>query len=370
MGSMATIRMNEFGREPAELMEREVAACRSVISSGWYILGSCVERFEAQWAAYCGSRYSVGVGNGMDAIEIALRAFSVQRGDEVITTSVTAYATVLAILRAGAVPVVADVDEATGNVDPVSIERCLSKKTKAVLPVHLYGRVADMDRICGICRREGITLIEDCAQAHGATLNGRPAGTFGAAAAFSFYPTKNLGAIGDAGAVVTDSEEVAQKCKRLRNYGQSVRYEHPELGLNSRLDEIHAAMLTERLKSLDEFVRTRRQIALVYYSKVRNERLKLVGSAEDCNEASFHLFVLCVEERARFMEYMRENGVDTLIHYPLPIHFQKPTLDVLRDPQGLPNAESFARHCVSIPCHPQMHREEVEFVADLLNKYN
>ena len=250
--------MNDFKAEPPELREAMLGAARRVLESGWYVLGNEVVAFEKKWAAACGVPQAVGVGNGMDAIEIALRALDVGPGDEVITTPMTAFATVLAILRAGATPVLADIDPETALLSIDSAARCVSPKTKALLLVHLYGQVRNMNAWTDFCAEHGIKLVEDCAQAHLATWQGKVAGSFGAAGAYSFYPTKNLGAPGDAGMLVTNDAPLGQRAGRLRNYGQSVRYHHPELGMNSRLDEIHAAMLAERMKWLQRFTERRR----------------------------------------------------------------------------------------------------------------
>jgi len=258
--------MNDFKAEPQAIRDAMLAAAKRVLDSGWYVLGKELESFEHQWADACGAAHGVGVANGMDAIEIALRALDIGPGDEVITTSMTAFATVLAITRAGAVPVLADIESETGLLSADSVRRCISGRTKAVLLVHLYGQVRDMESWVALCDRHGIALIEDCAQAHLATWQGKVAGTYGRVGAYSFYPTKNLGAPGDAGMLVTSDKMIAEKSARLRNYGQSVRYHHPELGLNSRLDEIQAAMLSARLHWLTEFTERRRDIAEAYFS--------------------------------------------------------------------------------------------------------
>ncbi|MDE3208905.1 MAG: DegT/DnrJ/EryC1/StrS family aminotransferase, partial [Pseudomonadota bacterium] len=238
------IPMNDFKSEPEALKSLEQDALKRVMASGWYILGPEVQAFEHSWAQYCGVHEAVGVGNGMDAIEIGLRACGIGNGDEVITTAMTAFATVMAILRAGASPVLADIDPATGLLGPDSVKRCLSNRTKAVLLVHLYGHISRMEDWVDFCEANKIVLLEDCAQAHLATWQGRPAGSFGRFGAYSFYPTKNLGAKGDGGALVTNCPSVAEKARSLRNYGQTIRYHHPMEGLNSRLDELQAALLS------------------------------------------------------------------------------------------------------------------------------
>jgi dTDP-4-amino-4,6-dideoxygalactose transaminase len=364
------IQMNDFKAEPAELRDGMVAAARRVLESGWYVLGGEVSAFERQWASACGAAHGVGVGNGMDAIEIALRALNIGPGDEVITTPITAFATVLAIVRAGATPVLADIEPGTALMSPSSARRCLSERTRAVLLVHLYGQVRDMDTWQQLCAGEGIHLVEDCAQAHLATWRGVVAGSFGIAGAFSFYPTKNLGAAGDAGMLVTSDEIVAQRAQHLRNYGQSERYHHPELGLNSRLDEIHAAMLAERLRWLAEFTARRRQIAALYRSGITNP---LVMQAEPPQEASahvHHLYVIACAHRDRLIAHLADCGVQSLVHYPIPVHRQEPCLGLRRDPAGLSASEAHADAVLSIPCHPQMTDSDVEQVMLAVNSFN
>jgi dTDP-4-amino-4,6-dideoxygalactose transaminase len=363
------ILMNDFKAEPIELRESMIAAAQRVLESGWYVLGGEGTAFERQWATACGVRHGIGVGNGMDAIEIALRAVDIGPGDEVITTPMTAFATVLAILRAGATPVLADIDPGTGLMSPASVQRCLSDRTRAVLLVHLYGQVRDMDTWLQLCTGERIHLIEDCAQAHLATWRGDAAGSFGTAGAFSFYPTKNLGAPGDAGMLVTNQEFIVQRAQQLRNYGQSIRYHHPEVGLNSRLDEIHAAILAERLKWLPEFTDRRRQIAALYQSAITNPLVRKADPPQEESAHVHHLFVVTCMERDRLSKHLAERGVQSLIHYPIPVHRQEPCVDLRRDPKGLSASESHAETVLSIPCHPQMTDSEVEQVILAVNSF-
>lgn len=263
MGCNIMILMNDFSREPSELLNAQLLAAERVIKSGWYVLGKEVESFEKRWAEYCGVKHAIGVANGMDAIEIALRCLGISNGDEVITTPMTAFATTLAIIRAGATPVLADIDS-DGKINPESVVRCVGSKTKAILPVHLYGSPAKLEQLISICSTHKLKLIEDCAQAHGAEFENKPVGSFGSLGAWSFYPTKNLGTFGDGGCITTNDIELAELARKLRNYGQSERYHHPEIGLNSRLDELHAAILSERLKYLNQFNAHRAEIAARY----------------------------------------------------------------------------------------------------------
>ena len=363
------ILMNDFKAEPPELREAMLGAARRVLESGWYVLGNEVVTFEKQWAAACGVSHAVGVGNGMDAIEIALRALDVGPGDEVITTPMTAFATVLAILRAGATPVLADIDPETALLSIDSAARCVSPKTKALLLVHLYGQVRNMNAWSDFCARHGIKLVEDCAQAHLATWQGKVAGSFGMAGAYSFYPTKNLGAPGDAGMLVTNDAPLAQHAGRLRNYGQSVRYHHPELGMNSRLDEIHAAMLAEQMKWLLEFTERRRQIAKTYQVGIKNPKVRLLASPEGSLAHVFHLYVVTCEQRDALQAHLEQNQVQSHIHYPIPIHHQEPCRNIARDPQGLGNSERHAAICLSLPCHPQMTDSDIAAVIAAVNSF-
>lgn len=362
--------MNDFKADPPELREAMLDAVRRVLVSGWYVLGIEVSAFEDQWANACGVSYGVGVGNGMDAIEIALRALNIGPGDEVITTPMTAFASVLAIIRSGATPVLADIDPLTALLSIESAERCVSSKTKAVLLVHLYGQVRGMDAWLSFCVKYSISLLEDCAQAHLATWKGKVAGSFGDAGAYSFYPTKNLGAIGDAGMLVTQNEALAKRAGQLRNYGQSVRYQHPELGMNSRLDEIQAAMLSERLKWLPEFTTRRRQVAEMYRAGIDNPNVQLLAVPEDQFAHVYHLFVIICDQREAMQQHLQKNQIQSLIHYPIPIHKQEPCLSIATDPQGLRKSEQYAATCLSLPCHPQMTDDEIRLVISAVNSFH
>ncbi len=363
------ILMNAFREEPEELRSEMLQAAARVMASGWYVLGPEVEAFERQWADACGLAHGVGVGNGMDAIEIGLRALGVGPGDEVITTPMTAFATVLAITRAGAVPVLADVDPHTAMLSLESVQRCISARTRAVVLVHLYGQVRQMSAWVDFCRRHGLHLVEDCAQAHLASSGGRVAGAFGALGAYSFYPTKNLGALGDAGMLVTGDAEIAATAARLRNYGQSERYHHPDIGLNSRLDELHAAILAVRLRWLSDFTQRRQAIALAYRQGISNPLVTLLAAPESAQSHVYHLFVVTTPERQRLQEHLKGQQVQALVHYPIPIHAQKPYAQVLRDPAGLEHAERHAATCLSLPCHPQMSVADVAAVIAAVNSF-
>jgi dTDP-4-amino-4,6-dideoxygalactose transaminase len=366
----APVTGNDFRREPEELLRAELAAAERVLRSGWWILGAEVDSFEQEWARHCAAPYAVGVANGLDAIEIALRALGVGAGDEVITTPVTAYATTLAIQRCGAVPVFADIDPATGCLAAASVATCISASTRAVLPVHLYGRAADLDGLAAVCDSDGLALIEDCAQAHGALYRGRPVGSFGRCAAWSFYPTKNLGAIGDAGALTTADTELARTARCLRNYGQSDRYHHDLPGLNSRLDELQAALLRVRLPWLDAWTERRRQIAARYRLGISHSLLEPLSEVSDPASHVHHLYVLLTPERDRVRSLLEQQGVSTLIHYPLPCTQQNALGAHRVAPEGIPQALKHCDRCFSLPIHPFLSDHEVNRVIDACNQLN
>ena len=361
--------MNDFKAEPAEMRDAMLDAARRVLSSGWYVLGEEGVAFERRWAKVCGVKYGVGVGNGMDAIEIALRCLGVGSGDEVITTPMTAFASVLAILRTGATPVLADIDSGSALMSVESAKRCLTPRTKAVLLVHLYGQMRCMAEWRKFCSEKDLSLIEDCAQSHLARWGGSIAGSIGTMGAYSFYPTKNLGASGDAGMLVTDNGPLAEKATRLRNYGQSQRYHHPELGLNSRLDEIQAAILSERLKWLSDFTERRRAIASAYRSGITNPLIELLEAPEEPLAHVYHLFVITSLHRDSVQTHLSTNDIETLIHYPVPIHHQESCSQLARDPQGLRASEAHAAQCLSLPCHPQMADADVAKVIAAVNDF-
>lgn len=366
---MSSIAMNDFRRESNELVRAELAACERVIRSGWWILGREVTAFEQAWAAYLGAPAAVGCANGLDAIELGLRALDIGPGDEVITTPMTAFATVLAVLRAGAVPVLADIEPDTAMLCVESVKRCIGPRTRAVLLVHLYGQAGPLDKLLELLQDRGIQLLEDCAQAHGAMWGGRSVGNFGAFAAWSFYPTKNLGAIGDGGALTTSRPELAEKVRVLRNYGQTVRYEHPFLGMNSRLDELQAAILSARLQYMPQWIARRRDIATRYAAEIGNRHVRPMPLPEDRLRHSHHLFVVRCAQRRELQEYLRDQGVESLIHYPIPIHLQEPCRQLGRDPKGLRAAEVHADTCLSLPCHAGLSDAEVGQVVAAVNRF-
>src|SRR3989338_7954783 len=281
----------------------------------------------------------------------------------------TAYATVLAIMRTGATPMLADINPDTAILSLESVQRCLSLKTKAVVLVHLYGQAGPADELKSLCDNYGIHLLEDCAQAHGAKLNGKSVGTFGTVAAWSFYPTKNLGAVGDAGALTTNDNELAEKARVLRNYGQTERYHHPVAGMNSRLDELQAAILRVRLPYIERWIDKRRCIAAQYEAGLDNVLVKTPPLPAETERHVYHLYVLKSKRRTELAEYLKKKGVGVLIHYPIPAHHQRSCLTLPRDPAGLKVAEDHANSCLSLPCHPFLTSPEIDYVVEAVNSF-
>jgi len=337
------------------------AAMRRVLESGRYVLGAEVAAFEAEFAAYLGGGHCVGVGSGTEAVHLALAALGIGPGDEVITVSHTAVATVAAIELAGAVPVLVDVEPGTYTIDPKLVEAALSPKTKAVVAVHIYGHPADLDALTELCRRKGVKLVEDCAQAHGSRWKGRRAGTFGDAAAFSFYPTKNLGAIGDGGAVFFKDKPPADKARLLREYGWVERYVSAIPGLNSRLDELQAAVLRVKLRSLDADNAKRRALAAVYREALTGFQSLPVVRADA--EPVYHLFVLTHPERDALKAFLHERGVGTMIHYPLPIHLQPAYRGRVPVRGSMAVTERAAREVLSLPMFPELSENDARATA-------
>lgn len=335
------------------------AAIDRVIERGWFILGPELEAFEQEFAAASGAAHAVGVGTGTDAIALSLMALGIGAGDEVITSPLSAAYSALAIMMAGARPVFADIDPARLTIAPEHTERAITPRTKAILPVHLYGQPADMTAIAAIAATHRLAIVEDCCQAHLATAAGQPVGTWGAAGAFSFYPTKNLGALGDAGAIVTNDAALAAKLRRLRNGGQSTRYQHAEFGVNSRLDEMQAAILRARLPRLAGWTAARRAVAGHYRRTLAGSGV-LVPPELDPGHV-YHLFPILTPERDALEARLRAAGVETLIHYPVAIPAQ-PALKDMR-PDDCPIAARVASEVLSLPLHPGMTGAQVDEIA-------
>lgn len=334
--------------------EEILEAVKRVLESGNYIFGPEVEKFEKLFAAYCGADYAIGVNSGTDALTLALRALDIRPGDQVITVSHTALATVAAIVASGATPVLVDIEPAHYTMDPQCLQRAITPKTKAVIPVHLYGQPADMDAIMKIAREHGLFVIEDCAQAAGASYSGMRVGSIGDAGCFSFYPTKNLGAIGDGGMVVTRQANLAERIRRLRQYGWDERRTTEEPGLNSRLDEIQAAILNVKLKTLDEDNARRREIALIYKEGLAGLPIALPRERPDTVHV-YHLYVIASEERNRFKARLAESGVFAGVHYPIPGHLHDGYDSRCELPRtGFPVTERVLGNILSLPMYPEM----------------
>jgi len=342
-------------------------AIRRVLDSGWYILGPEVEAFEEEFARYCGTRHCVGVGNGLDALCLILRAMEIGPGDEVLVPAHTFIATWLAVSQVGAVPVPVDILEQSYNLDPGLLEAAITPRTRAIMPVHLYGRPAQMDLICVVAKKHGLKVIEDAAQAHGAIFQGRKAGSLADAAAFSFYPGKNLGAIGDGGAVTTDDPFLAGRIRTLRNYGSNEKYVHEVAGVNSRLDELQAAILRVKLGRLDHWNQRRQKIAALYTEKLSGGRLLLPVTPGD-SVSSWHLYVVRTDNRAQVQRDLALQGIATMIHYPIP-PYRQGAYTASGDTFGsFPATDRISAGILSLPMGPHLNDNQVDFVADCLMK--
>jgi dTDP-3-amino-3,4,6-trideoxy-alpha-D-glucose transaminase len=362
----ASIPFMDLAAARVELEGAIEAAVARVASSDWYLLGPELESFERSWAEYCGTRHCVGVGSGMSAIELALRAGGVGEGDEVIVPAYTWIATWLAVTRAGAVPVPVDVVPATYNLDPDLIGDAISTRTAAILPVHLRGEPADMTGICEIAERHSLLVIEDAAQAHGAAIEGKRVGGFGAAGAFSFYPSKNLGALGDGGAVVTDDGDLAERVRLLRNYGMRNRYEIEAAGFNSRLAEIQAAVLMAKLPLLDGWNEARRKVAARYSAQFGSSESVTIPLPPDWAEPVWHLYVVGCAKRDSRARALSARGINTLVHYPILPHLSEPYAERGWVRGSFPVAEELCDTTLSLPMYPQLSPGACDAVADAL----
>ena len=336
-----------------------------VMESGRYILGDEVEKFEHEYAAYCGVNHCIGVGNGLEALHLVLRAWGIGEGDEVIVPSNTFIATWLAVTYAGARPVPVEPDINTYNINSDMIESAITPRTKAIIPVHLYGQPANMLAINEVAHRFGLKVLEDAAQAHGAKCYGKVVGGLGDAAGFSFYPGKNLGSMGDGGAITTNDADVAAKLRELRSYGSHIKYHHNTCGFNSRLDELQAAFLRVKLQYLNDWNARRRERANSYLSELKNMNL-ILPFVPDWAEAVWHLFVVRVKERKKFQDYLSENGIGTLIHYPIPPHLSGAYKNNGWNIGQFPIAENLAQEIISLPMGPHLTNEEINFVAHIV----
>jgi dTDP-4-amino-4,6-dideoxygalactose transaminase len=346
--------------------EYEEAALR-VLRSGWYVLGNEVSEFEKEFAEYTGRKYCVGLNSGLDALIMSVRALGIGKGDEVIVQANTYIATVLGITENGATPVFVEPDEYF-NIDASKIEEAITDKTKAIMVVHLYGQASNMTPIVEIANKHNLYIIEDCAQSHGARFNGQMTGTFGISGCFSFYPTKNLGAFGDAGAIVTDDRDFADKIRMMRNYGSKVKYHNEIEGLNSRLDEMQAALLRVKLTHLKELNDERNKIANMYDKGIKNTKIELPTVRQDA-DSIYHQYVIKCRDRDGLQKFLQDNDIQTQIHYPIPPHLAK-CYDYLGHKTGdYPITESYANEVLSLPIYTGMTNEEVEYLIEKLNKF-
>ena len=362
--SVDTVSFLDFEGIHAELIAELDAAYDRVLASNWFILSSELEAFETEFATYCGAKHCIGVGNGLDALHLILRAYGIGTGDEVIVPANTYIATWLAVSHTGATPVSVEPNEQTYNINATLIEAAISKQTKAIMPVHLYGQPAEMEPILEIARHYNLKVIEDAAQAHGAIYKGKRTGNLGDAAGFSFYPGKNLGALGDGGAVVTNDDALAEKVRVLRNYGSKVKYHNETLGFNSRLDPLQAAFLQVKLKYLDTWNKRRQKIAQQYQEGLANNPDIILPFVPDWAEPVWHLFVIRSQRRDELQQKLRDANISTMIHYPIPPHLQPAYANMKKG--YFPISETIHREILSLPMFPQLAQPEIEQVISSL----
>lgn len=361
------IKFAELGRQFAKYqIEYEEAALRA-LRSGWYIMGKELEHFEEDYAAYHGVKHCIGVGNGLDALRLALSAFGIGKGDEVIVQTNTFIATPLAITENGATPVYVEADKFFG-IDVASIEKAITSKTKAIIAVHLYGQMCDMDPIMEIAKSHNLYVIEDCAQAHGGTYKERIAGTIGDIGCFSFYPMKPIGAFGDSGAIITNNDDAAEKVRMLHNYGSRIKYKHEMLGINSRMDEIQAAVTGVNLKYIQAGNDERRAIANKYLLGIKNPNIKL-PEMRPGTEHVFHIFALRCLDRDGLYNYLADNGIHTQIHYPISCHLAECYMDLGYKIGDFPVSEQYAAEELSLPIFVGLNDEEIDYIINTINRF-
>lgn len=352
----------------ASIEEQVMPAITGTLQKCDFVMGQNVAKFEEEFAAYCNTKYGIGCDSGTSALELVLRAYDIGAGDEVITVANTFIATTLAIEFTGATPVLVDIDPQTYMIDPSKIEAVITPRTKAIMPVHLYGHPADMDPIMEIADKHGLVVIEDASQAHGALYKGRRVGSIGHAAALSLYPGKNLGAYGDAGIIVTDDEAISDKLKMLRNYGSVKKYHHEMLGYNRRLDTIQASILSVKLQHLDEWSAARRHNAKRYNQLLADSDLILPVEA-DQTEPVYHLYVVRTDRRDELQAYLQERGIATVIHYPIPVHMQKAHESLGHKMGDFPLTEEYAEQILSLPMYPELSDEQAQYVAEAIYEF-
>ncbi|MFN8114706.1 MAG: DegT/DnrJ/EryC1/StrS family aminotransferase [Bacteroidia bacterium] len=341
-------------------------AFNEVLESGWYVLGTKVKEFEKQFASYCSATHCVGVANGLDALNLSLRAFSFEKGSEVLVPSNTYIATILSIVENGLQPILVEPNIDTYNIDPTLLEQAITPKTRAIMVVHLYGKVCDMDPILAIAKKHGLKVIEDCAQSHGAKYKGKLSGSFGDYAAHSFYPTKNLGALGDAGAVTTNNDELANKIKVLRNYGSEIKYYNEVVGVNSRLDELQAALLLVKLKYMEKITTHKRELASIYLNGLKSDFI--MPQVHPDYFDVYHIFNIRHPKRDALKDYLLKNNIKTEIHYPVAPNKQKAMIGIL-DKQQTPIAQEIHETTLSLPISYFHSKETIQQVVDVMNSF-
>lgn len=357
-----------FEKMHEEIREELNQAFNNVLDNGWFIQGDEHAKFEKEFATYCDANYCIGCGTGLDALYLILKALDIKSGDEVIVPSNTFIATALAVSYVGATPVFVEPELTTYNLNPALVEERITKNTKAIIVVHLYGQAANMQEICYIAKKYKLKLIEDCAQSHGAEYKGKKVGTFGDASGFSFYPGKNLGALGDGGAVVCRKKELADRVRALGNYGSNEKYNHIYQGTNSRLDEMQAAFLRVKLKCLDQWTKERQRIAEYYLKEINNENILLPQVGEDRTHV-WHIFALRSNRRDQLEAYLTANGIGTTKHYPIPLHLQGAYKELRYEKGDFPIAEKISETELSIPMYYGMSTEEIRYVIDTVNQF-
>ncbi len=366
------IPLNDTRPQYETLKDDILRVTQAVMEKSWFILGENVAAFEREFADYCGAKYAVGVSNGTDAIHLACAALGIGQGDEVLTSTHTATFTALGISMSGATPTFADIEPDTGNIDPTKLEAAITLRTKAIMPVHLYGQMADMDPIMDVARKHGIPVIEDAAQSHGSTYGGKRAGSIGVLGCFSFYPTKNLGAYGDGGAIITNDTELDQTLRELRNGGQRERYNHVRLGVCNRLDELQAAILRVKLPHLTSWNRARRENATMYTRLFAGADLPVKPlSLRDYGETAMHLYVIRVaaNKRDALIDHLKSRDIMAMIHYPIPVHLQQAYAFLRLGKGAYPQAERLADEIVSLPMYPELSGEQIRTVVEAVGAF-
>lgn len=362
------IPFSTFEHMHAQIKPQMQAAFERCYDKGWYIQGNEYTAFEEEFATFCGVKHSIGVGNGLDAIFLTLRAMNIGPGDEVIVPSHTFIATALAVVYTGATPTFCEVDENSFNINPDNVRALITNNSKAIIAVHLYGQTADMDKINAIAKAHNLYVVEDSAQAHGALYKGRRAGSLGDVGTFSFYPGKNLGALGDGGAVTTNNEKLAREIQALGCYGSNKKYVHHYKGINSRLDELQCAFLRIKLNRLNEWTKERQDIASKYLKGITNPEIKLPEISANCNHV-WHLFVIRCERRNLLQKYLEDKGIGTVIHYPIPMHLQRAFAELGHKKGDFPIAEGLSDAVLSLPLYIGMPDEEIQYVVRALNDF-